>query len=36
VLCGEQRETERNRDVCCAQCRVRQRETGNCVVCSAG
>jgi len=30
-----QSETERDRDVCCVQCRVRLSETEMCVVCSA-
>ena len=35
VLCVVQSETERDRDVCCVQCRVRLRETELCVVRSA-
>jgi len=35
VLCAVQSETERDRDVCCVQCRVRLRETEMCVVYSA-
>ena len=35
MLCAVQSETERDRDVCCVQCRVRLRETEMCVVCSA-
>ena len=35
VLCAVQSETERDRDVCCVQCRVRLRETEMCVLCSA-
>ena len=35
MLCDEQSETERHREVCCVQCRVRLRETEMCVVCSA-
>ena len=36
MLCVVQSETERDRDVCCVQCRVRLRETEMCVVCNAG
>jgi len=35
VLCAVQSETERDRDVCCVQCRVGLRETEMYVVCSA-
>jgi len=37
VLCAVQEETERDRDVCCVQCRMRLRETERekCDVCSA-
>jgi len=35
VLCAVQSEIERDRDVCCVQCRVSLRETEMCVVCSA-
>ena len=35
MLCAVQTETERDRELFCVQCRVRLRETGNCVVCSA-
>jgi len=35
VLCAVQSVSERDRDVCCVQCRVRLRETEMCVVCSA-
>ena len=32
MLCAVQGETERDRDVCCVQCRVRQRD--RCVLCA--
>jgi len=35
VLCAVQSETERDRDVCGVQCRLRLRETEMCAVCCA-